>query len=177
MKYDFLISAGHSVTDPGAVANGLREADVAVKVRDQVAAKLRARGYTVVTDNGLTTNDDLKVAIKLISSAKVSIELHCNAAEAATARGVESISLPQFKKLSQQISYHIANALQTKLRGEAGWIDQSQSARGRLGFVNNGGIIVEMFFLTNAAEVAKFKESSGELIADAIVNALIVGAR
>lgn len=174
MDYKFFIGAGHSDTDPGAVANGLREADVAVQIRDLVAAKLRAKGILTLTDNSTGRNDPLKTSINLSKLARLSIELHCNAAESPAACGVESISLVGRKKVSQDISRSLARALGTKVRGDNGWIDQAQSARGKLGFVNANGIIVEMFFLTNPAEVAKFKAEGGpNLIADAIVNALI----
>ena len=55
--------------------------------------------------------------------------------------------------------------------GDGGWIDQSQSARGRLGFVQAGGMIVELFFLTNTADLAAW-DARKWLAATAVVDAL-----
>lgn len=44
----------------------------------------------------------------------------------------------------------------SRLRGDNGWIDQSKSARGRLAYVNAGGLIVELGFISNEDELARF---------------------
>ena len=49
-KKRVLIAAGHSDTDPGAVANGHKEALMALELRDKVAAVLRAEGFDVIED-------------------------------------------------------------------------------------------------------------------------------
>ena len=41
------------------------------------------------------------------------------------------------KKLAQALSKAVADAFGSRLRGDKGWIDQSQSARGKLGFISN----------------------------------------
>ena len=60
------------------------------------------------------------------------------------------------KKLAQALSKAVADAFGSRLRGDKGWIDQSQSARGKLGFISNGGLIVELGFISNEAELAQF---------------------
>ena len=45
-----LISAGHSNQDPGATANGVTEAGLALELRDLLADKLRAIGCDVAED-------------------------------------------------------------------------------------------------------------------------------
>lgn len=154
--FDYFVSAGHSNSDPGAVRGAVKEADIAVAVRNAVVEKLKAAGKTVTMDGAGQVNEPLADAIKRIKTARVSIEIHCNASENTAASGAETIALPSQKKLAQALSASIATALGTKVRGDAGWIDQSQSARGKLGFVNNGGLIVELFFLSNPKELASF---------------------
>ena len=80
MSKTFIISAGHSNVDPGAVGNGLKEADVAVELRNAVADKLRIEGHTVFTDGDGSTNASLRDAIKLIKGQGLALEIHCNAA-------------------------------------------------------------------------------------------------
>ena len=60
-----------------------------------------------------------------------------NAAASKQANGVETIALPKDKKLAQELSKAVADAFGSRLRGDKGWIDQSQSARGKLGFISN----------------------------------------
>lgn len=145
----FVVTAGHSDTDPGAVANGFKEADIAEDMRNMIAGKLRALGHAVITDGTGSYNQPLNEAIKLVKQGDLAIEIHCNAAGTSSACGVETISLPKHKEISQRISKVIANTTGDKIRGDKGWIDQSQSQRGKLGYVNAGGIIIELFFLTN----------------------------
>ena len=87
---------------------------------------------------------------------------------------METISLPKDKALAQRISQAIARVMGARLRGDAGWIDQSKSARGRLGFVNAGGLIVELFFISNPAELAAW-DAKKWLVASAAADVLAGG--
>lgn len=154
MKY--LISAGHSATDPGACANGYREADIALQMRELVAARLLEMRHTVLQDGGRCENLPLKQAVALCKGTDLAVELHCNAAANLQATGVEVISLPALKLVAQRIARAIAAETGQKLRGQAGWIDQSQSQHGKLAFVQAGGLIVELVFISNAADLKAF---------------------
>lgn len=167
----FVVTAGHSNIDPGAMAFGKKEADIAAELRNIIALKLRDKGHRVVTDGSGSENKSLAEAMKLIGS-NFAIEIHCNASTNSDARGVESIGLPHKKIACQKLSKAIASVTGDKLRGDNGWIDQSQSARGKLGFVNNGGIIVEAFFISNKESLDIYEEKKW-IIADAIANVMI----
>ncbi len=169
MKY--VVTAGHGGGDPGAVANDVREADLMAELRNIVALKLRQARHEVKTDGSLLTNLPLASAIALIPGSACAIELHTNAFTTPTARGVECISLPRDRLMSQRIAQGIAKVLETAARGDRGWIDQSQSARGRLGFVRAGGIVVETFFISNPDELAKYQARKW-MVASAIVEAM-----
>ena len=166
-----LISAGHSNVDPGAVVGKTTEAAIATDLRNIVASKLREKGYIVITDGEGKDNKPLTEAIKLQAQADLDIEFHCNASASTAARGVECIGLTKDKILCQQLSKAIATVLMTAVRGDAGYIDQSKSARGKLGFVNHGGIIVELFFLSNPTELDNY-EAKKWLVASAIVEVI-----
>jgi N-acetylmuramoyl-L-alanine amidase len=167
-----LISAGHSNTDPGAVAGERREATIAVEMRNLIAGYLQKQGAAVMTDGADNDNLPLSEAIKLAKKCDLAIEIHCNASENTTASGVECISLPDKKELAQKISASIRSITGSKLRGDSGWIDQSKSQHSRLGFVADGrGIIVELFFLSNPFELAKY-DSSKLLLARTIADTI-----
>lgn len=169
----FVVTAGHSNADPGAVnpALGITESEIVMEMRNIVAHKLRERGYTVLTDGEGNVNKPLRDAIALVKKGDVAIEFHCNAAANFNARGVETISLPKDKKLAQAISAAISKVTNSPLRGDSGWIDQSQSHRGKLGFVSAGGLIVELFFISNEMDYKAFWNVRW-LVATAVVDAL-----
>jgi N-acetylmuramoyl-L-alanine amidase len=150
------ITAGHSNTDPGAVNGKVKEADLVVNFRNAVTHYLREAGLQVKTDGTGTKNDPLSAAVKLIQGSSVAVEFHMNAAASKQANGIETIALPKDKKLAQDLSKAVADALGSRLRGDNGWIDQSKSARGRLAYVNAGGLIVELGFISNEDELARF---------------------
>lgn len=150
------ITAGHSNTDPGAVNGKIKEADLVVNFRNAVTHYLREAGLQVKTDGTGPRNDPLSAAVKLIQGSSVAVEFHMNAATSKQANGVETIALPKDKKLAQDLSKAVADALGSRLRGDNGWIDQSKSARGRLAYVNAGGLIVELGFISNEDELARF---------------------
>jgi N-acetylmuramoyl-L-alanine amidase len=169
MKY--IVTAGHGGNDPGAVAHGFKEAELMTELRDLVAIKLRSSGHTAVTDGERWQNLPLAHAMLLIPGSACAVELHTNAFGSPLAGGVECISLPRDRLMAQRIAQAVARVLETKVRGDRGWIDQSQSARGRLGFVRAGGIVVETFFITNLDELNKFQARKW-LVASAIMGAM-----
>ena len=150
------VTAGHSNTDPGAVNGKFKEAELVSQFRNAVAYYLREAGIQYKTDGVGTTNQNLNAAIKLIKGSSVAVEFHMNAAASKQANGIETIALPKDKKLAQDLSKAVADVFGSRLRGDNGWIDQSQSARGKLGFISNGGLIVELGFISNEAELAQF---------------------
>ncbi len=147
-----VLTAGHSHTDPGAVAGGYTEADLMLDLRDLTAELLRDMGHVVIEDGRDGENLPLRHAISLIEQGALALELHVNAHHNPTARGVEAISLPGRRNFSRRLAQAVADVLGTRVRGDQGWIDQSQSARGRLGYVNAGGVILETFFISNPHE-------------------------
>lgn len=166
------VTAGHSNADPGAVRGKDKEADFVVKVRNAVELYLLRAGLVVKTDGQGGINLPLTNAIQIIRGSSTAIEFHLNASSNPQANGVETIALPEDKKLAQAISKAIAEVTGSRLRGKDGWIDQSDSARGKLGFVSNGGLIVELGFISNPQEFAVL-QAKYWLVAKAIADVII----
>ena len=150
------VTAGHSNTDPGAVNGKYKEAELVRNFRNAVAHYLLSAGIAIKTDGTGTINLPLNNAIALAKGASIAVEFHMNAATSKQANGIETIALPKDKKLAQDLSKAVADAFGSRLRGDNGWIDQSQSARGKLGFISNGGLIVELGFISNEEELFQF---------------------
>lgn len=166
------VNAGHSNTDPGAVSDGYKEADIVVAFRQALAYKLRMLGHEVKTDGTGLENLPLSAAIKSSKGSDLAVEIHTNAFSSSKATGVETISNLNKKVLSQNISAAIANVFELPLRGDKGWIDQSKSARGSLGFINQAdGLIIELGFITNPKDRQMILERYW-LAADAVANVI-----
>ena len=170
-------TAGHSEKDSGAVTKKdgklIKEADLAVKFRNAVLHYLQQdKSIITRTDGYGKTNLSLNDAAKLIDGADLSIEWHLNASSNPTATGVETIALPKDKVLAQKISSVVAQAFELKLRGQDGWVDQSESARGKLLFVSKGGLIGELGFISSTKDLEAF-ESRYWVAAKAVAEVMI----
>ena len=165
------VTAGHSPASPGASYQGVQEHEIMTTLRDIVLTKLQAQGLPVRGDGTRGVNQPLALALHLVAGSSVAVELHTNASTNPAARGVEVISLPRDKALAQRLAQAMAAVLEEPVRGDGGWIDQSQSARGRLGYVTSGGLIAEVFFLSNPEALAKYQARSWR-VASAIADTL-----
>lgn len=167
----YTVTAGHGASDPGAVYFGYTERELMTELRDLVSNKLRAKGHEVRTDGERGINLALTHAMHLIAGSAAAVELHTNAAANASATGVEVVALPAQRELAQRLARAIADVLRLPMRGQLGWIDQSASARGRLGYVARGGMVVEVFFLSNIKDLAAYQNKKW-LVASAIADTL-----
>lgn len=147
------VSAGHSNSDPGAVAFGRREADIAVEFRNMVSFYLMRAGVKHEMDGRGTENLPLSAAARSARNHQIAVEFHCNAAASASATGAETLSGPKDMAIGAQISAAVAKGLGIRNRGAK---PESAGQHSRLAFVQAGGIIVELFFITNQLDLAAY---------------------
>jgi N-acetylmuramoyl-L-alanine amidase len=171
MKSIFL-SAGHSDTDPGAVAYGRREADVVREFRNIVSFYLMRAGVPHELDGSATQNLPLREAVARARRHPIAVEFHCNAAASPSASGVETLSAPSDMLLGGRICVAIADGLAIRNRGAK---PENAGQHHRLAFVQAGGIIVETFFLTSPVDVAAY-DARKWLAARNVANVLIAEA-
>jgi len=163
------ISAGHSDTDPGAVGNGYTEADIALEFRDMVADELRDK-VVFAKDGERGQNLPLRDAIRMASQYDVAVEFHCNAFSRPSATGVETLSDDESKPLGEALCAAISETLGIANRGAKG---EASGQHSRLAFVSTGGgIIVELFFISNPDDVAAYFRHKRAL-AQAVARVLI----
>lgn len=148
------LSAGHSLTDPGAVANGRREADIAREFRNMVELYLRRDGIEVSID-GKDDSDNwpLSKAAQEAKRHKVAVEFHCNSTDSESATGCETLSGPDDMRLGASLSAAAAAALNLRDRGAK---PENSGQHSRLAFVRAGGIILEILFIPNASDLAAY---------------------
>ncbi|GGJ06718.1 N-acetylmuramoyl-L-alanine amidase [Halopseudomonas pertucinogena] len=170
------ISAGHSASDPGAVGNGYTEAAIVLEFRDYLAEALRARGIEFSKDGGRGENLPLSRAWRMAADHDIAVEFHCNAFSRPSATGVETLSHPEHMELGRAICTAISDTLGIVNRGAKG---EGSGQHSRLAFVSSGGgIIVELFFISNPDDVAKYQrwklqlaEVLADLLAEEVRNA------
>lgn len=172
MSLPIVIAAGHSNSDPGAPGQGISEQVMMAELRNIVAMKLRGMGERVLTDGDSKRNLSLAESIQLIRQGRIAVELHVNSAANPTATGVECFSLPRHKDVSQQLCRAVAHVLELGVRGKnGGWKPDTESARGKLGYVQSGGLVLEVFFASNPKEHAIYQARKW-LVAQAIADVL-----
>ena len=166
-----LLSAGHSNTDPGAVANGRREADIAVEFRNIVSFYLMRDGIPHDLDGHGTDNFPLSVAARMASLHDIAVEFHCNAGP-PSANGCEVLAGTSDMALAARLSRAISQQLAIRDRGAK---PEGAGQHSRLAFVRAGGIIVELFFLTNRGDLTAYYNRKW-LAARAVAEVLKVAA-
>ena len=167
------ITAGHSNSDPGAVNGSDRESEIAQDMRNIVAYYLRAKGISVKTDGDGKGNLPLSEAVKLIKSSSIAVEFHCNAAASKGAKGVEALSKEKDKLISQKLCAAVSSIMGNPLRGDKGWKAENSGQHSRLAYVSNGGIILELFFISNDDELSVWKQKKwlvGKAVAEVLAN-------
>lgn len=149
------LSAGHSDVDPGAVANGRKEADIAVDFRNIVAYCLLQEGASIALDGSRTENWPLARAAKEARKHRVAVEFHCNASDKPQATGVETLSDATDRPLAKALSASLSKVLGLRNRGAK---PENSGQHARLAFVQAGGIIVELFFITNPTDLKAYDD-------------------
>lgn len=167
-----VITAGHSNIDPGAVGNGLQEASTVTDFRNMVAFYLKQAGASIKTDGDGPTNLPLNNAAALIGAGDIAVEFHLNASDNAAATGVETLSSDADRALGNLLCQAVATTLSIANRGAKG---EASGQHRRLLFVQKSGIILELFFVSNAQDVAKYQAKKW-LVAKEVARVLLTAA-
>lgn len=150
-----VITAGHSNTDPGAVGNGATEAEIVTDFRNLVAYYLRAAEVPFTADGEDTRNLPLAQAVRLIKPGSLAVEFHCNSFSSPTASGVETLSGSKDFEFGADLCAAIAGVLGITNRGAKA---ESSGQHSRLAFVRAGGLICELFFISNPDDLNKYRD-------------------
>jgi N-acetylmuramoyl-L-alanine amidase len=171
-------SAGHNTLgvkkDPGAVANGYKEADKTVEFRDLVVSKCRKMGFKVITDFDDETLGQYLTRIKT-GSGSVVIEFHFDGASTPTATGTTGLIEAEADRLDRMFAKELTDAtaliLGIKNRGV---LTEKSSHRGSLGLMREEGIIclLELCFLTNLNDMKSY-EKNKFILAEEIASIII----
>lgn len=178
-KFNITVTAGHGGKDKGAVNGTITESFIATDMRTMLDFYLTRLGHKVVTDGEGQVNLPLRDALTLIPGSDLAIEIHTNAFSDNKAKGTECLALAKHKEVCGVICKAINETMGkigkndiTPIRGnDGGWKNQSAGQHSRLAYVANGGIIVELFFITNDTELKTYLAKKW-LVAKAIAEAI-----
>lgn len=154
------ISAGHSDSDPGAVANGYTEADLVLVLRNKLVDFLAEEGVAVNSDGEDNENLPLREACKMAKVHDFSIELHFNAAAYASATGTE-VLYDADESIASCISEVVSSTLGISDRGAK---PESSGQHSRLAFIQAGGLILEVGFITNPDDLEAFFDAEDDMV-------------
>jgi len=156
------IFAGHGGSDPGAVANGLREKDFTLAVSNQASNILRGWGYTVI--NNRTTDVDRNITrdANLANDSGVSalVEIHLNSNNGTPGTGSEAFvsirNIGRSRAVAAAILQRISD-LGYRNRGIKTQLNASgQDAFGILRLTNIPAVLAELAFINNSQDMARF---------------------
>lgn len=166
----YIISAGHSLSDPGAVSRvstgdpsgstkEVTESSLNILYRDSLVEYLRntLQKRVVTPVDTFSLKQTLEYA-KMFPEGTLAVELHFNSASNPEASGIEVFyhgGNKRCQQIANRVSEGISKVLFQKNRGAK---PSERSARGRLGFVDDlrDAILIEIGFMSNEEELWKF---------------------
>ena len=164
---NFVINAGHAPNgkpDPGAVGQtGLRECDVTLDVANEAAQFLRAVGHGAK----VVQSDDLDEVCAAADGADFFVSVHCNAAGATSARGMEiftSRGVTRADKLATFIMNQMAGDF-PKLPVRADWSDGDVDKEAGLYVLIHTdcpAVLVELAFISNLEDEKILASAKGK---------------
>lgn len=162
------------VFDPGAVSNGVREADIVMDWANEIRAFLRCAGYRVVrtrinNQDPAPVGERAKIAKEY--GGNIMLSIHCNAFN-GSANGTETIYRGEANKAkAERINKAVVDVLGTRNRGAK---LESASQHGRLAVMAfQPCFLVELGFIDNPEDRAKMLDPELRAKAcEAIANAL-----
>ena len=162
-KLKVFIGIGHGGSDPGGVANGIKEKDAALAIGMSCVAELERHGVEVLASRYKDEEDPVTERIKQCNAFKpnVAVDLHLNMGKGDGAEVFHHYGGGASKKLAKNIANELKAAGQNLRRGDSGKADGlktklNDDGRDYFGFIrqtNCPAVIVEHAFLDNKTDV------------------------
>ena len=155
MNRKIIISAGHGGNDPGAVANGYTERDLAIEFGELLVKELLLLGVKpLIDDNKNALKQTLAWLTGKYSSKDILLDIHWNAAS-SKARGTEVIVPDNASIFENNFAKNILNVFVSNGFVNRGVKPERQTARKRLGWMRPPAenILIEVAFITNILDM------------------------
>lgn len=156
------IGIGHGGSDPGAVANGLKESNLALDIGMRLNSLLKAAGVFTLISRTADVDDDLtdKIARCNVFNPDLALDIHINAGKGEGWEAYVYSGGGTSKLLAQNIEQEvkkitISRGLKTKL---------NSSGADYFGFIRQvkaPSVILEAAFIDNVKDVERIKTGEG----------------
>jgi len=173
-----VLDPAHGGANPGAVAHGLREADVVLDVAARVRNRLAATGVEpILTRDDRDGPDDVARALLADQvGADVVLSLHCDRSASPTASGVSTFFWGDDRVGARSATGHrLASLVQREVVARTGMVDLRTHACtfDILRVTRMPAVQVELGYLTNPQDAARLADPRfRDLVADALVVAV-----
>ncbi len=127
-----VLDPGHGGDEAGAVANGLREADLVLDLARRIEGRLTAIGVSVVYTRTEHTNpsDEERAALANRAEADVLLSLHCDSHDHVDASGVATFFFGRDRRtVWSAVGEHFADLLQREIVARTGLANCRSHAR------------------------------------------------
>ena len=160
------VDAGHGGTDSGAVGNGIKEKDIALKAALKLGELLKKQGFNVIftraADKFINLGERCRIANS--NAADLFISVHINSASSVQARGTETLCYSQ-NSFAEIVQKNLIERLKTKDRG----VKERKDL-----YVLNGtkmlAVLLEIAFISNPQDASLLKK---DLFLDDFANAVV----
>lgn len=147
-----VLDPGHGGRDPGAIADGIYEKDLNLRITARLYILLKNLGFKVkmtrTDDRYLSLGDRAKIANDV--NADIFISIHCNAASSNKANGIETLYYPGSDKgkiLAGVIQHNMIDKLNMTNRGV-----KTRPDLFVLKYTSMPAVLIECGFITNPEE-------------------------
>lgn len=161
------VDPGHGGTDPGAVAGGVRESDLALAYALALGAELERRGFGVLYTRREDRSLDLAARARAANEAgaRLFISVHCNGSTSPGPHGFQvfhAVGSMAGRTLASTI-YAAAVGVVGESRWSGAFSDESPQCGGRRLYVLRAtrmpAVLIELGFLTHPTERADLQSS------------------
>ena len=161
---DVIVVAGHTNVknlDQGASGNGFIEGQLTVELRDLILSELKILGVKAKTDanNNALAQTLQWLKFNLFSSKTICLDIHWNAAAAATAKGSEVIIPDVSSQFEKELAKDLLKVLVDLGFKDRGVKPEALTARKRLGWMRPSAenVLIEVCFITNATDMKLYQ--------------------
>jgi N-acetylmuramoyl-L-alanine amidase len=163
------LCAGHRSGTTGANYNGVKEAEETIWLRNEIAARLKAKGVDVMLDNDNASLSEVIAAINAsCKPTDICVDLHFNAVANPSANGTEVFkpfnSSDIEIELAEDLLYATCMVLNTKNRGVKREGEGTHQRLAMLSDIRCNSVLLEVCFISNINDAVKYKEKKDELV-------------
>lgn len=174
IKQKVVLNAGHSVFDPGAIADGYREADLAMSIRDKILLLMPEEIEVIKIPDDLNLSRSVaKVNYKTRKqNSGLAVSVHLNTALTCQGHGAEIFHYPgdAQEEIAEIVLDNLCETTDLKKRRVK---PDTESVHGKLSWVRDTkpyALLIEAGFIDSKRDIKKIAPEWGQmLIAEGIV--------